>query len=184
MWCWELEETVVDSGKYFQPSQNSYSCGKAHIYQITHNHNHGACVHAESFQPRLILGEPMDCSPPGSSVHGILQARIREWVPMPSSRGSSLPRDQECVSCVARGFFTTSSTWKLIAVVYPMKEEYAEAYRTGKPDWGVVGYWIETRIGCCLGWKGILGFRSRMCKGPEMGRSSAYSRNRRRAGEG
>ena len=36
----------------------------------------------------------MDCSPPGSSVHGILQARILEGVAMPSSRGSSLPRDQ------------------------------------------------------------------------------------------
>ena len=37
--------------------------------------------------------DPMDCSPPGSSVHGILQARILEWVAMPSSRGSSQPRD-------------------------------------------------------------------------------------------
>ena len=41
----------------------------------------------------------MDCSPPGSSVHGILQARIPEWVAMPSSRGSSQPRDQTPVSC-------------------------------------------------------------------------------------
>ena len=39
------------------------------------------------------LCNPMDCSPPGSSVHGILQARILEWVAMPSSRGSSQPRD-------------------------------------------------------------------------------------------
>ena len=37
------------------------------------------------------LCDPMDCSPPGSSVHGILQARILEWVAMPSSRGSSQP---------------------------------------------------------------------------------------------
>ena len=37
--------------------------------------------------------DPLDCSPPGSSVHGILQARILEWVAMPSSRGSSQPRD-------------------------------------------------------------------------------------------
>ena len=35
---------------------------------------------------------PMDCSPPGSSAHGILQARILEWVAMPSSKGSSRPR--------------------------------------------------------------------------------------------
>ena len=47
----------------------------------------------------------MDCSPPGSSVHGILQARILEWVDMPSSRGPSQPR----VSCIAGRFFTTES---------------------------------------------------------------------------
>ena len=39
------------------------------------------------------LCNPMDCSPPGSSVHGILQTRILEWVAMPSSRGSSQPKD-------------------------------------------------------------------------------------------
>ena len=48
----------------------------------------------------LTLGDPMDCSPPGSSVHGILQARILEWVAMPSSRGSSQPRDRTRVSCI------------------------------------------------------------------------------------
>ena len=40
----------------------------------------------------------MDCSPPGSSVHGILQARILQWVAMPSSKGSSQPRDQSHIS--------------------------------------------------------------------------------------
>ena len=40
------------------------------------------------------LWVPMDCNLPGSSVHGILQARILEWVAMPTSRGSSPPRDQ------------------------------------------------------------------------------------------
>ena len=44
----------------------------------------------------------MDCSPPGSSVHGILQARTREWVAVPSSRGSSRPRDGTCIFCVGR----------------------------------------------------------------------------------
>ena len=50
----------------------------------------------------------MDCSPPGSSVHGILQARILGWVAMPSSRGSSWPRDQTCRSCLGRRGFTTA----------------------------------------------------------------------------
>ena len=51
-------------------------------------------------QSCLTLCDPMDCSPPGSSVHGILQARILEWVTMPSSGGSSRPRDQTQVSAL------------------------------------------------------------------------------------
>ena len=48
----------------------------------------------------------MDCGPPGSSVHGILQTRILEWVTIPFIRGSSWPRDQSQVSCTACRFFT------------------------------------------------------------------------------
>ena len=51
------------------------------------------CMHAKLLQSYLTLGDPMDCSPPGSSVHGILQARILEWVAMLSSWGSYQPRD-------------------------------------------------------------------------------------------
>ena len=57
--------------------------------------------------PVRLCVTPMDCSPPGSSVHGILQARILEWVAMPSSKGSPPPRDQtrvSCVSCIGRRF--------------------------------------------------------------------------------
>ena len=53
----------------------------------------------------LTLCDPMDCSPPGSSVHGILQARILEWLVMPSSRGSPRPRDGThipYISCIGR----------------------------------------------------------------------------------
>ena len=51
-------------------------------------------------QPCPTLCHPADCSLPGSSVHGILQARILQWVPMSSSRGSSQPRDRTRVSCL------------------------------------------------------------------------------------
>ena len=51
------------------------------------------CAHAQSLQSCLSLCDPMDYSPPGSSIYGILQARILEWVAMSSSRGSSPPRD-------------------------------------------------------------------------------------------
>ena len=44
------------------------------------------------------LCEPMDCSPPSSSVHGIFHARILEWVAIPYPRGSSQPGDQTCIS--------------------------------------------------------------------------------------
>ena len=54
-----------------------------------------ALVHAKSLQSRPTLCNPMDCSPPGSSVHGLLQARMLEWTAMPA------PRDQTCVSYVA-----------------------------------------------------------------------------------
>ena len=63
------------------------------------------CVWAKVLQSYLTLCDPMDCGLPGSSVMGTLQARILEWVVMPSSRGSSQPRDQTHVSyvfCIGR----------------------------------------------------------------------------------
>ena len=63
----------------------------------------------------LTLCDPMDCSLPGSSVHGILQARILEWVTISSSRGSSQPRDQTlvtCGSCVGRRILYHCATWE------------------------------------------------------------------------
>ena len=70
-------------------------------------------------QSCLTLCDIMDWSPLGSSVHGILQARILEWAAIPFSRGSSWPRDQTCVSsvsCLADGFFTISTTWEAHAL--------------------------------------------------------------------
>ena len=57
-----------------------------------------------------ILCDPMDCSPPGSSVHGILQARVLEWVAIPFSKVSSWPKNQAQVSCIADRFFTLWAT--------------------------------------------------------------------------
>ena len=62
-------------------------------------------MHAKSLQSSLTLCDPMDYSRPGSSVHGILQARILEWVAMPSSRKSAQPRDWNhlsYLSCIGR----------------------------------------------------------------------------------
>ena len=60
-----------------------------------------ACMLAQSCPLCLTLCDPIDCSPPSSSVHGISQARILEWVVMPSSRRPSRPRDQTCISCIS-----------------------------------------------------------------------------------
>ena len=73
------------------------------------------------FSPVQLFVTPMDCTSPDSSVHGILQAGILEWVAVSSSRGSSQPREQthdSCVSCIAGGFFTTE----------PLEEPLTQAY--------------------------------------------------------
>ena len=61
-----------------------------------------------------ILCDPMDCSLPGSSVHGILQASILEWVAVSFSRRSSQPRDQTQVSRIAGRYFTIWATWEAL----------------------------------------------------------------------
>ena len=61
-------------------------------------------------QSCLTLCDSVDCSPPGSSVSGILQARIREWIALHFSRGSSPPRDWTWVSCIAGRSFTIWAT--------------------------------------------------------------------------
>ena len=70
-------------------------------------------VHAQA-QPTLC--DPMDCSPPGSSVHGTFQARILEWVAICASRGSSQPRDWTCSSwvfCTDRQVLCHCATWEV-----------------------------------------------------------------------
>ena len=83
---------------------------------------------------------PMDCSPPGSSVHGILQARILEWVAILFSRGPSQPRDRTGVSCIAGRFFTSWATmntnvtlfWLLVEILIGiLLNLYINLERTG-----------------------------------------------------
>ena len=67
-------------------------------------------------QSCLTVCDPMDCSPAGSSVHGIFQARILEWVAISSSRGSSWPRDWtqfSCISCIGRQSLKNCTTWEV-----------------------------------------------------------------------
>ena len=95
---------------------------------------------AKLLQSSLTLCNPRDCSPPGSSVHGILQARKLEWVAIPFCRGFSQPRDKPAslLSPALSGrFFTTSTTWKAIiymesTVTYIYYHVYTEATHTNK----------------------------------------------------
>ena len=64
----------------------------------------------EVAQSCLTLCDPMDCSPPGSSVHGIFQAWILEWVAVSFSRGTSWPRDRTWVFCIVGRCFTVWAT--------------------------------------------------------------------------
>ena len=75
------------------------------------NHwEHQKRIHQKCLKQYMTNSNPIDCSPPGSSVHGILQGRILEWVVMPSSRGSSPPWDWTQVFCFAGGIFTIWAT--------------------------------------------------------------------------
>ena len=70
------------------------------------------------------LDGPLDCSPPGSSGHGILQARILDWVAISYSRRSSQPRD--CGSCVGRQILYHGATWE--ALGFP---RFLDHWKTG-----------------------------------------------------
>ena len=81
------------------------------------------CVHAQSC---LTLRDPMDCSPPGSSVYEILQAGILEWVAISSFRGSSWPRDWtqvSCISCISSWILRHCTTWEA-----PLRQIHVHEY--------------------------------------------------------
>ena len=102
--CWG---TLIKAGMLFV-SENSnltlirnfdfWKSSKTRIRNLFIYFFSSAWLHAKSLQSCLTLWDPMDYSPKGSSVRGILQARILEWIAIPSSKGSSQPRDQTCDS--------------------------------------------------------------------------------------
>ena len=103
----------------------------------------------------LALCNPMDCSLPGSSVHGIFQARVLEWVAFSFSRGSSWPRDRTQVSHIAGKCFTIWATreahrcldtkiWKLITFVFQWSCSVAQLCPTlcNPMDWSTPGFLV------------------------------------------
>ena len=75
------------------------------------------CVCMLSLSVMSTLCDPMNYSLPGSSVHGLLQTKILEWVAIPFSRGSSRPKDWTWVSCITDRFFTIWATRKSFSCV-------------------------------------------------------------------
>ena len=73
--------------------------------------------------------DPMDCNPPGSTVHGISQARLLEWVAISFSRGSSQFRDRTHVSCLAGGFFTPDPPGKPWMLLLPILSALGEVIK-------------------------------------------------------
>ena len=94
------------------------------IYIYTFCHLFLVCMSAHSC---LTLYDPLDCNRPGSSVHGIFQARILEWVAVSSSRGFFQPRNRtliSCISCTTGRFFTAEPSGKPRE---PLKRVHEEA---------------------------------------------------------
>ena len=85
------------------------------LYTFFHYQHEYACESSIA-QPCLTLCNPVDCSPPGSSVHGILQATVLEWIATVFSRGSSCnPGIEFMFPALAGRFFTTSATWEALS---------------------------------------------------------------------
>ena len=89
-------------------------------------------IESEVAQSCPTLFDPMDGDLPGSEVHGIFQARILEWAAISFSRGSSQPRDQTQVSCIADRCFTVWATSEArLTSDYTTKQQSSRQYGTG-----------------------------------------------------
>ena len=100
---------VLNLGQLFDQENSPHSPATARFKPRSGNLHApnpcGACMHAKSIQSCPTLCDSADWSPPGSTIHGILQARILEWVARSSSRGSFCLRDQtqvSYISCIGR----------------------------------------------------------------------------------
>ena len=106
-----------------QGSPNTiYVCVYIYIYTHIHTHIHIICVCmcAKSLQSCPTLCSPINCILPGSSIHGILQARILEWLPCPPPEDLPDPWMEPSFlmyPALADGFFTTSATWEAVYIV-------------------------------------------------------------------
>ena len=91
---------------------------------------------------RVWLCDSMDCSPPGSSVHGILQARVLEWVAISSSTGSSWPKDRTFVSwgsCIGKQILYNWAPGSPVAVIEVIKRKREGEKEEHRAEWCFIG---------------------------------------------
>ena len=119
-------------------------------------------MHAKSPQLCQTLGDLLECSPPGSSIHGVLQARILKWVGMPSSRGSSWPRNGTSVFCLLHW---QAGSWPLAP---PGKPHMCILYHF------ISGTWAMVDFGICGSWCLPLWYTSLDFPGGTSGKESAW----------
>ena len=120
----ELHQTVWNTG-YISKPHFTFHTDRGQFCLILAS----CCLIAESCPA---LCDPVDCSPPGSSVHGILQARILEWAAVSVSRGCSQPRDQTHISCTGRRvLFTAEPPGKPRSVLWMVKATASHAIIIG-----------------------------------------------------
>ena len=126
LWQWssqQLDPLINSTHLYLEPAECQSLLQTWLIQPQTKQQKFFAgreCRYTKSLPSCLTLCNPVGSSPPGSSVHGILQARILEWVAISSSRGSSWPRDQthaSCVSCIGRQILYHWATWESPAIL-------------------------------------------------------------------
>ena len=121
------------------------------------------------------LCDPMDCSLPGSSVHGILQARTLEWIAMLSFRRFSWPREQtliSSVSCIGRRVLSTSPTWEAhrtqvpsmkeqVSFVSSLDETRTQGRRKMEQSWGwLTAQLLQSSGSIWWSWDGVCHFLS------------------------
>ena len=101
-------ENPTDGGAWWATLAHGVAKSRTRLSDFTFTFT--SCPQVSVAQSCRTLCDPLGCSPPGSSVPGVLQARILEWVAVSFSRGSSQPRNQTQVSCMVGRFYTVWAT--------------------------------------------------------------------------
>ena len=177
-YCGPLSSMGIGAPTLHRVENPHITCSSPHPSRVPSIHIQGSNDHAVKWlryclevkvldaQLCLTLCDPMDCSPPGSSIHGILQARILEWVAISSSRRSSQSRDRAWVFRITGRFFSIWATregWsyrlsggyliKLQVVHLSFQMSVSSAAHTVSSAWGDVCVYLGGCLCICRkGW--------------------------------